>query len=58
MKTSELIQLLENHMGIHGDTYVSIRHATEHEFSPTDDLTDISVKYDKSRNLLVLHVQN
>lgn len=58
MKISELIQLLESHRSKHGDTYVSVRHAANHEFNPDDDLMDVTVLSDSANNLFVIQVEN
>lgn len=58
MKVSELIQLLESHRSKHGDTYVSVRHAANHEFGPDDDLMDVTALSDSANNLFVIQVEN
>ena len=58
MKSSELLAALERHIETYGDTYVAIRHQTEHEFRPDDDLMDISTTYNRNNNLFTLLVRN
>ena len=58
MKISELIYALERCRENHGDVYVSVRHTSRHQFSPTDDMTEIRPEYDRNSNLFVIHVEN
>ena len=59
MKLRDLLTRLEEIQAEHGDVYVAIRHVSEHEFGPADDLTNIEpVKYDPDANMAVLTVRN
>lgn len=59
MKISELIEKLEIAKRIHGDVYVSIRHTSAHEFSPYDDLINITdVQYNAEVNMVAVSVYN
>lgn len=59
MKVYELACILENIRHEYGDVYVSVQHTAGHDFSPTDDLTNITkVKYNKKTNLATICVSN
>lgn len=57
-KISSLIDALDRIQAAHGDVYVSVRHSSNHAFSPYDDLTDLDAVYDAEVNMAVIQVTN